>query len=102
MRTAIGKGGLIALSGNRHDLKVQRDVELVGQKYCGTKSSVLRAFSRGWMKANEAFLKSRVIRVAARNIRGGCNLLMVIQSNKVSIDKLEKTLAFFFFLIGVC
>ena len=96
MRTAIGKRGLIASSGDRDDLKVQRDVELVGQKYYSTKSSVLRAFCNGWMKANKAFLKSRVIRVVARNIRGGCKFVMVIWSNKVSTDTLGKTLAFFY------
>lgn len=82
-------------SGDSDDLKVQRDVELLRQKYCSTKSSVLRVFSGGQTKANEAFLKSKVIRVVARNIRGGCNLLLVICSNKVSTDKLEKTSLFF-------
>jgi len=59
LRTAIGKRRLIASSGDRDDLKVQRDVETVGQKYYSTKILVLRAFSSGRMRANEAFLNQQ-------------------------------------------
>lgn len=78
-------------------MKVQRDVELTGQKQ--SKSSVLRTCYSDWMKANKAFLKSGVTR--ARNSRDGHSLLMVIWRVQVSTAELGKTSAFILF-IKVC
>lgn len=56
MRKAVGEVGLVASCEDRDDLTVWGDADSAGQK-CRTKSSVMRAFTSGQMKANEAFLK---------------------------------------------
>lgn len=62
---------------------------------------MMRAFTSGQMKANEAFLKllekkekKKVIRAVASNIRGDCSFLVAIWDNKVSTEEWEKTSPF--------